>query len=183
MVREILIWPDPKLREQSKPVEKVDDEIRQLVDDMFETMRASNGVGLAAPQVGVSKRVVVIDVSARQEEIKPLVLINPKITRTEGERVYEEGCLSVPGEAEEVVRADKVWVTALDRDGREFSLEADQLLAIAVQHELDHLDGTLFVDRISALKRELIKRRMKRVKAERAAKKLEAKKAPATPVG
>jgi peptide deformylase len=104
-----------------------------------------------------------------------LALVNPVITKTEGERVYEEGCLSIPGEAEEVLRADKVWVTALDRDGKELSFEADGLLAIAVQHELDHLEGTLFVDHLSTLKRELIKRRMKRVKAEREAEKTKKK--------
>ena len=174
MVREILIWPDPKLREKCLAVEQVDDEVRRLVEDLFETMYASNGVGLAAPQVGVPKRVVVIDSSPRQEGASPLALINPVITRTEGERVYEEGCLSVPGESEEVVRADKVWVTALDRDGKQFSVEADGLLAIAIQHELDHLEGVLFVDHISTLKRELIKRRMKRVKAEREAEKKKA---------
>ncbi|MGI5861006.1 MAG: peptide deformylase [Myxococcales bacterium] len=171
MVREIVIWPDPVLRQKCQEVEQVDDELRRLIDDMFETMYAAKGVGLAAPQVGVTRRVVVIDTSPSQEGAKPLALINPRITRTEGERVYEEGCLSVPGEAEEVVRADKVWFTALDRDGKEYSMEADGLLAIAVQHELDHLDGTLFVDRLSTLKRELIKRRMKRLKAEREAEK------------
>ena len=175
MVREILVWPDPVLREKCPKVERVDDELRGLIDDMFETMYASSGVGLAAPQVGVRARVVVIDSSPRQEGAKPLALVNPVITKTEGERVYEEGCLSIPGEAEDVVRADKVWVTALDRDGKELSFEADGLLAIAVQHELDHLDGTLFVDHLSVLKRELIKRRMKRLKAEREAEKTKKK--------
>jgi peptide deformylase len=176
MQREIIIWPDSRLRVKAEKVERVDDEIRTLIDDMFESMYGDNGVGLAAPQVGVSKRVVVIDPAPKQEGSRPIAFVNPVITRTEGERVWEEGCLSIPGEAEDVVRADKVWVTALDRDGKEFSLEADQLLAIAVQHELDHLDGVLFVDHISSLKRELIKRRMKKLKAEREAEKRAAKK-------
>jgi peptide deformylase len=168
MVREILIWPDPRLREKASDVKAVDAGVRKLVDDMFETMYAANGVGLAAPQVGVLHRVIVIDTSPRQEKAKPVALINPVIVKLEGEVVYSEGCLSIPGESEEVDRAEKAWVQALDREGQPLTIEAaDGLLAIALQHEIDHLDGTLFVDHISALKRELIKRRMKRLKAER----------------
>jgi peptide deformylase len=168
MVREIVIWPDPVLKKASAPVPRVDEEIRQLLDDMAETMYAADGVGLAAPQVGVSKRVVVIDTSPRQEGQKLLHLVNPEILKTEGETVFTEGCLSVPGEAEEVERAAKVWVRANGRDGRIFEVEADGLLAIALQHEIDHLDGTLFVDHLSSLKRELIRKRMKKLKSERA---------------
>jgi peptide deformylase len=168
MVREIVIWPDPVLKKTSAPVPRVDEEIRQLLDDLAETMYAAEGVGLAAPQVGISKRVVVIDTSPRQEGQKLLHLVNPEILKSEGETVFTEGCLSVPGEAEEVERAAKVWVRANGRDGRIFEIEADGLLAIALQHEIDHLDGTLFVDHLSSLKRELIRKRMKKLKEERA---------------
>jgi peptide deformylase len=168
MVRDIVIWPDPVLKKVAAPVARVDDEIRALLDDMAETMYAADGVGLAAPQVGVSKRIVVIDTSPRQEGQKLLHLVNPRIVRTEGETTYTEGCLSVPGEAEEVERAAKVWVEALDRDGKAISIEGEGLLAIALQHELDHLEGVLFVDHLSSLKRELIRKRMKKLKAERA---------------
>jgi peptide deformylase len=169
MVREILIWPDPRLKEKAKPVKAVDAEIRQLIDDMFETMYAAQGVGLAAPQVGVLQRVVVIDTSPKQEGAKPIALVNPEIIVREGSTVYREGCLSIPGEAEDVERAATVRVRAIGKDGKLFEADADGLLAIAIQHETDHLDGTLFVDYLSTLKRELIRKRMKRLKAERAA--------------
>ncbi len=168
MVREIVIWPDPVLKQVATPVDRVDDTIRKLLDDMAETMYAADGVGLAAPQIGVPKRVIVIDTSPRQEGQKLLHLVNPRIVRTEGETVYTEGCLSVPGEAEEVERAAKAWVAALDRDGKPIEIVGEGLLAIALQHELDHLDGVLFVDHLSSLKRELIRKRMKKLKAERA---------------
>jgi peptide deformylase len=167
MVREILIWPEPLLREKAREVGKVDDGVRGLVADMFETMYEASGVGLAAPQIGELLRVLVVDTSPRQEGAMAMAFINPVIVKSEGETLYAEGCLSVPGETEEVRRAAKVWVKALDQQGKEFTVEADGLLAIALQHEIDHLDGTLFVDHLSSLKRELIKRRMKRVKAER----------------
>jgi peptide deformylase len=130
-------------------------------------------VGLAAPQVGVALRAIVIDVSPRQEGQKLLHLVNPEIVRTEGLRVYTEGCLSIPGEAEDVERADRVWVRALGRDGKPFELECGDLLATAVQHEFDHLQGTLFVDHLSSLKREIIRRRMKKLKQEQAMEKAE----------
>ena len=168
MVREIVIWPDPVLKKPASKVEQVDDSVRRLIDDMAETMYAADGVGLAAPQIGVSKRIVVIDTSPRQEGQKLLHLVNPEIVKAEGETTYTEGCLSVPGEAEEVERAAKVWVKALDRDGRPIEIEGDGLLGIALQHELDHLDGILFVDHLSSLKREVIRKRMKKLKAERA---------------
>jgi len=168
MIREIVIWPDPILKELAKPVDRVDDSIRRLLDDMAETMYAADGVGLAAPQVGVSKRVIVIDVSPRQPEQKLIHLVNPEIVRLEGKLVYTEGCLSIPGEAEDVERAAKVWVRALDYHGEPFEIAAsDDLLAVALQHEHDHLQGTLFVDHLSSLKRELIRKRMKRLKQER----------------
>src|SRR5512137_981615 len=166
MVREILIWPDPLLKKVSAPVERVDDGVRRLLDDMAETMYAADGVGLAAPQIGELRRCIVIDASPRQEGQKLIHLVNPEIVRGEGETVYTEGCLSIPGEAEDVDRFAKVWVRALDYHGKEFEIEADELLAIAVQHETDHLQGTVFVDHLSSLKRELIRRRMKKLKAE-----------------
>ena len=170
MVREIVIWPDPILKQAAAPVDAVDDTIRRLLDDMSETMYAADGVGLAAPQVGVSRQVIVIDTSPRQPEQKLIHLVNPEIVRTEGKLVYTEGCLSIPGEAEDVERAAKVWVRALDYHGKPFEIAAsDDLLAVALQHEHDHLQGTLFVDHLSSLKRELIRRRMKKLKAERAA--------------
>jgi len=180
MIREIIIWPDPILKQVAKPVGAVDDTVRRLLDDMVETMYAADGVGLAAPQIAVGKRCIVIDASPRQEGQKLVHLVNPQIVKTEGVTTYNEGCLSIPGEAEEVERAAKVWVRALDYGGKPFELECDGLLAIAVQHEHDHLEGTLFVDHLSSLKREIIKRRMKKLKQERAAERAEEiKKAPA----
>ncbi len=169
MIREIIIWPDPILKAVAKPVDRVDDTVRRLLDDMSETMYAADGVGLAAPQVAQGLRVITIDTSPRQEGQKLLHLVNPEIVRTEGVTTYTEGCLSIPGEAEDVERAAKVWFRALDYHGKPYELECEGLLAIAVQHEHDHLQGTLFVDLLSSLKRELIKRRMKKLKAERAA--------------
>ena len=171
MVREILIWPDPILKQKALPVDRVDDGVRRLLDDMSETMYAADGVGLAAVQIGVPKRCIVIDTSPRQEGQKLLHFVNPTILRAEGETTYTEGCLSIPGEAEDVDRFAKVWVRALDYSGKEFEVEAEELLAIAVQHEHDHLEGTVFVDHLSSLKRELIRRRMKKLKAEHASEK------------
>jgi peptide deformylase len=169
MVREIVIWPDPVLKELAPPVDRVDDDIRRLLDDMAETMYAADGVGLAAPQIGVSRRVIVIDTSPRQPEQKLIHLVNPEIVRAEGRMLYTEGCLSIPGEAEEVERASSVLVRALDYHGKPFEIAAsDDLLTVALQHEIDHLNGTVFVDHLSSLKREIIKKRMKRLKQERA---------------
>jgi peptide deformylase len=167
MVREILIWPDPILKQKAKPVARVDDSTRTLIKDMFETMYAADGVGLAAPQVGVLQRVIVLDTRPRQPEVQPIAMINPEIIALEGKTTYTEGCLSIPGEAEDVDRAAVVTVKFLDPEGREQTLTCDGLLAIAVQHEADHLNGTVFVDHISTLKRELIRKRMKRVKTTR----------------
>jgi peptide deformylase len=171
MVRDIVIWPDPILKEISKPVDRVDDSVRRLLDDMADTMYAADGVGLAAPQIAELRRVLVIDTSPRQEGQRLIHFVNPQIVRSEGETTYTEGCLSIPGEAEDVVRAAKVWVRALDYHGKAFELECEGLLAIAVQHECDHLEGTLFVDHLSSLKREIIRRRMKKLKAEQASEK------------
>jgi peptide deformylase len=169
MVREILIWPHPTLKKKATPVEKVDDATRALIKDMFETMYAADGVGLAAPQVGVLKNIIVLDTTPRQPESAPIAMINPEILSLEGEIKYNEGCLSIPGEAEEVDRAAICTVRYLDEQGKEQTKTCDGLLAIAVQHETDHLKGTVFVDHISTLKRELIRKRMKRLKAEREA--------------
>jgi peptide deformylase len=168
MIREILIWPDARLKKKASAVSRVDDATRALVKDMFDSMYAADGVGLAAPQIGVLQRVIVVDTTPRQPESKPVALINPQILKLEGTLTYNEGCLSVPGEAEDVERAAQVTVRYLDADGVECELCADGLLAIAIQHETDHLDGVMFVDRISNQKRELIRTRMKRLKAERA---------------
>ncbi len=167
MVREVLIWPDPRLKTKAAPVSVVTPEVARIVDDLFETMYAAEGVGLAAPQVGVAQRILVIDTAPREEAQKPLALINPVVVAGSGEVTWNEGCLSIPGEAEDVDRMERVTVRALDRNGQRIEIsDATDLLAIALQHEIDHLDGTLFVDRLSALKREVIRRRMKRLKAE-----------------
>lgn len=157
---EVLRFPDERLRTVAKPVAEVNDEIRNLVDDMFETMKAENGIGLAATQVDVHKRLVVMDVSEDQDQ--PLVFINPEITEKHGTTVSEEGCLSVPNNYAKVDRAERIKVTALDRDGKEFTLEAEGLLAICIQHELDHLRGVLFVDYLSPLKRQRIRKKLEK---------------------
>ncbi|MFL5392336.1 MAG: peptide deformylase [Myxococcales bacterium] len=179
-VREIIIWPDPRLKEKCKPVGAVDAAVRKLCDDMAETMYESNGVGLAAPQIGVHQNVIAIDVEQKPKEGEPAKkkgeglfwLIDPVIRGAEGEFTYTEGCLSIPDEYEEVTRYGSIVVDFLGRDGKQHRLEAENnLLTVCVQHEMDHLVGKLFVDHLSALKRELIKRRMKRLKAQRAAEK------------
>jgi peptide deformylase len=161
----ILEFPDPRLRTKAVPVARVDSEIRQLVDDLLETMYAAKGVGLAATQVNVHRRVIVADVS--EEKNAPLALVNPVIVRRDDVEVSEEGCLSVPGIYEEVSRAKRVAVRALDRDGRGVELELDGLLAVCVQHELDHLDGKLFVDYLSELKRTRIRKKLEKEQRER----------------
>lgn len=156
----ILTFPDPRLRNRAKPVGTVDEGVRRLVDDMLETMYAAPGIGLAAIQVDVPLRVVVIDISERHDS--PLCLINPEILERDGEEQMEEGCLSVPGFFEPVTRAERVRVRALDRDGQPFEIDADGLLAVCIQHEIDHLDGKLFVDYLSSLKRQRIRRRLEK---------------------
>ena len=150
----ILEFPDPRLRSKAKPVSQVDDQLRALVDDMFETMYAAPGIGLAATQVDVHQRLLVTDVSPDKTE--PHVLINPEILEKDGEAVTEEGCLSVPGYYEEVVRAEHIRVRFLNRDGEETEMEAEVLRAVCIQHEMDHLDGKLFVDYLSEAKRQRI---------------------------
>ncbi|MFO7178420.1 MAG: peptide deformylase [Pseudomonadota bacterium] len=151
--RTVLKYPDPRLREIAKPVEQVTDEIRALVDDMAETMYASKGCGLAAPQIGVSLRVFVVDCAGEDEPSDLRIFINPEIVESRGTQMWSEGCLSLPGVSEEIKRAERVRVRALDREGRPFELEADGLLAVAIQHELDHLNGVLMIDKLSAFKR------------------------------
>lgn len=157
----ILEFPDPRLRTLAKPVETVDDEIRRLIDDMFETMYAAPGIGLAATQVNVHKRVVVMDLS--EEKNEPLVFVNPEFdSLTEELEPYQEGCLSVPGFYENVDRPQKVRIKALDRDGQPFELIAEGLLAVCIQHECDHLNGKLFVDYLSTLKRDRIRKKLEK---------------------
>jgi peptide deformylase len=169
-IRPILHYPDKRLRNPGQPVVHFDAELRQLVDDMAETMYAAPGVGLAAPQIGVSQRVFIIDVAAGEEAPSELrVFINPEIVERVGEICYEEGCLSFPGVHEEIDRAERVRVRAQDVEGKSFELEADGLLAIAVQHENDHLDGKLMVDRLSLLRRRLVHRAMMKRSAGEAA--------------
>lgn len=157
---EVLRFPDERLRTVAKPVEAVDASIQKLVDNMLDTMRDENGIGLAATQVNVHKRVIVIDVSEEQNELK--VLINPQITRRDGKTISEEGCLSVPNNYAKVERAETVTVEALDRNGEKFSLDAEGLLAICIQHEMDHLEGKLFVDYLSPLKRQRIRTKLEK---------------------
>lgn len=159
---EILHFPDDRLRTTATPVAEVDDGIRQLVDDMLETMYEAPGIGLAATQVNVHKRVIVVDVSA--EKNQPMCLINPEIIAKDGVEQHEEGCLSVPGIYETVERAEHIKVKALDRDGNPFELETGDLLAICIQHEIDHLNGKLFVDYLSALKRNRIRKKLEKQK-------------------
>ncbi|MNQ62299.1 peptide deformylase [Geopseudomonas sagittaria] len=157
----ILEFPDPRLRTHAKPVDVVDDALRQLIDDMFETMYAAPGIGLAATQVNVHKRLVVMDLS--EDKSEPRVFINPEFEPlTEQMDQYQEGCLSVPGFYENVDRPQKVRIKALDRDGQPFELIAEGLLAVCIQHECDHLNGKLFVDYLSSLKRDRIKKKLEK---------------------
>ena len=163
---EILEFPDPRLRTNASRVEHVDDSIRELADNMLQTMYAAPGVGLAATQVNVHKRVLVIDVT--EDRSQPLVFINPEIVSREGVEEMEEGCLSVPGIYEKVNRADHVRVRALDRSGGLFELDAQGLRAVCIQHEMDHLDGKLFVDYLSELKRTRIRKKLEKERKEKA---------------
>jgi peptide deformylase len=157
----ILEFPDERLRKKAMPVLKVDNTIKKLTDDMLETMYQAKGIGLAATQVNVQLRIVVIDISELKDS--PLCFINPEIINREGVEESEEGCLSVPGFFEKVKRAERIKVKALDKNGQTFELEADDLLAVCIQHELDHLEGKLFVDYISSLKRERIKKKLEKI--------------------
>jgi peptide deformylase len=157
---DILTFPDARLRQHAEPVARVDDAVRALIDDMFETMYAARGIGLAAVQVNIAKRIVVIDLSEDKNE--PLCLINPEILERSGVEETEEGCLSVPGYYESVTRAEQIRMRALDRNGEPFELATGGLLAVCIQHEIDHLDGRLFVDHISSLKRQRIRKKLEK---------------------
>ena len=161
-VREILIIGDPILTKRAEPVAAVDEEIARLARDMVETVHAAPGIGLAAPQVGVGKRVIVVDLSVGEDADQLHVLVNPEIVAKEGEAVSEEGCLSVPEIREKVARPYRVTVRGLDLEGRPVEIEGEDLLARAFCHEIDHLDGVLFVEKLSALKRALIKKKFKK---------------------
>ena len=162
-VRELRIYPDPVLRQRCLEVEDFDESLGSFLDDLAESMYAHKGVGLAAPQIGEPIRVAVVDVAQREEEPFLIELINPKVVGSSDELCdYEEGCLSFPGEAELVTRPARVTVRARDRHGNSFEIEAEGLLATALQHEIDHLDGVVFIDHISRLKRNLVERRMKK---------------------
>ncbi len=165
--RTILEFPDPRLRTQAKPVENVNDDIRQLVSDMFETMDAADGIGLAASQIDEHVQVIVMNVAEDREQ--PLVFINPKIVASEGNQVYEEGCLSVPGIYAKVDRAKAVTVSALNAQGEAFELKADGLLAVCIQHEMDHLQGKLFVDYLSPLKRQRVQKKLEKQRRQESA--------------
>ena len=165
---DVLIYPDPRLRKLAAAVETVDNGIRQLVDDMAETMYAAPGIGLAAVQVNVQKRIIVIDISDDHNDLK--VFINPELIKQEGSQESEEGCLSVPGIYAPVTRAESIVVRALDRNGDEFTLETNGMLAVCIQHEIDHLDGKVFVDYLSRMKQQRIRKKLtKQVRREPAA--------------
>ena len=159
----IVKYPDPVLTREATPVEKIDEDIRRLAEDMVDTMRMAPGAGLAAPQVGRSCRLIVVEMSDGQAIRDPLVLVNPKITSAEGQLVFEEACLSVVDYSAKVDRASEVMVEALDLEGVPVEIQAEGRLAVVLQHEIDHLDGILFIDRISRLKRDLYKRRLKKL--------------------
>ncbi|MHA7848865.1 peptide deformylase [Serratia sp. D1N4] len=160
-VLQVLHFPDERLRKVATPVKEFNADIQRIVDDMFETMYAEDGIGLAATQVDIHQRIIVIDISENRDE--PLVLINPELLEKHGETGIEEGCLSVPEHRALVPRAEKVKVRALDRQGQSFELEADELLAICIQHEMDHLVGKLFVDYLSPLKRQRIRQKLEKM--------------------
>ncbi len=162
-LREILIAPDPRLKIAAKPVQRIDGDVRKLMDDMLETMYRANGIGLAAPQVGTALRVVVCDVARSSEPAAPLLLANPEVVWSSEEILLrEEGCLSVPEHYAEVERPSEVKVRYLDRDGKEQEVHATGLLSVCLQHEIEHLDGTLFIDHLSRIKRDIILRKLKK---------------------
>jgi peptide deformylase len=159
-ILDILHFPDTRLRNVAKPVAQVDDSVRRLIDDMFETMYAAPGIGLAAVQVNDLRRVIVVDTS--EDRSQALALVNPEIIAKQGEESMDEGCLSVPGVYETVQRAEQIRVRALDRDGNAIERDVDGLLAVCIQHEIDHLDGKLFVDYLSNLKRQRIRKKLEK---------------------
>jgi peptide deformylase len=166
MILKIVKYPEPVLSQPGEPVTEFNAELRKLVDDMFETMYASQGIGLAAPQVAVSKRVTVIDLSQAKDPAKKLILVNPEITFREGRQYEEEGCLSFPDIREKVVRASKVRIRAQDLQGKWFEMDGEELLSRAFQHEIDHLDGMLFIFRMSGLKRDLNLRKIRKMQRD-----------------
>ncbi len=166
MILKIVKYPEPVLSQPGEPVTEFGAELRKLVDDMFETMYSNQGIGLAAPQVGVSKRVTVIDLSQGKDPKQKLVLINPEVTFRDGKQYEEEGCLSFPDIREKVVRAAKVRIRAQDVKGKWFEMDGEELLSRAFQHEIDHLDGMLFIFRMSALKRDLNLRKIRKMQRE-----------------
>jgi peptide deformylase len=165
-IRSILHYPDPKLRQKAEPVTEITPKIRALIEDMAETMYAAPGVGLAATQIGEPHRIFLVDIAAEDEPSNLYVFINPEIAKTEGEQCGPEGCLSFPGISEEIKRAAKVTVKAIDREGKPFELTAEGLLAVAIQHENDHLDGVLMIDRMGMLKKRIVQRKMAKRGAE-----------------
>ena len=166
-IRKILTEPDPFLRQKSKPVEKVDDSIREIMDDMLETMYQAPGIGLAAIQIGIPKRIIVLDISKDPEKKEPLYFVNPeKVYTSEDQATYEEGCLSVPGQFAEIDRPDKCHIKYLDYNGDSKELKAEGLLATCIQHEIDHLEGILFIDYLSKLKRSMITKKLSKQKKE-----------------
>ena len=171
--RTILIWPDPELLKESAPVTDINDDVRQLAEDLLETMYEADGVGLAAPQIGVHLRLVVVDIKGQEDDQpsgeKPMVIINPEFIEKSGELTWEEGCLSVPGETGKVTRSAQIKMKYTDLDGQEHIIEAEGLKAVALQHECDHLDGKLFVDYLGRLKKNIIRKRMLKLRAEIAA--------------
>ncbi len=162
-IHEIVKYPDPILSKRGAPVTTFDDKLKTLVEEMFESMYAAQGIGLAAPQIGISQRLTIIDISFKKNPDEKIVLINPEIIEREGKQLEEEGCLSLPEIREKVRRSAWVKVKAQDVDGKWFELEGEELLARAFQHEIDHLDGVLFIDHLSRLKRDLIKSKIKRM--------------------
>ncbi len=166
MVLKIVKYPEPVLQQPGKPVTEFDGNLRKFVADMFETLYASQGIGLAAPQVGVSKRVTVIDLSLGKDPAQKLVLVNPEVISKEGKQYEEEGCLSFPDIREKVLRAAKVRIRAQDENGKWFEMDGEELLSRAFQHEIDHLDGILFIFRMSALKRNLKLRKIRKLQSE-----------------
>ncbi len=159
----IRLYGDSNLRKKAQEVKEFDQDLARLVEDMLYTMKNAEGIGLAANQVGILKRVFVVDISPLQENFKPLVVVNPQILQTSGSQIAEEGCLSIPGIYEEVERPEKVWLEAFDIFGKKFRLEAGGLLARVILHENDHLDGILFTDRISSIRRQLLSKKLKKI--------------------
>jgi len=164
MIYPIVKYGDPVLEKPSDPVTLFDAELKKLIDDMFESMYAAHGVGLAAPQIGIAKRIAVIDCSFKEDPAAKMVIINPEIVRKEGRQTHSEGCLSLPDFRENVTRAMRCTVRAQDAEGKWFEADGEELLARAIQHETDHLNGKLFINHVSALKRDLIKRKIKKLK-------------------